>query len=217
MIIKLIIVTGILITGALAIKEKNMTYRQSILKKSYALIMKAHYKKGKQNIQLNKTNVSPNESIYDIVLTTLDGKALNMSSLKGRKILIVNTASDCGYTGQYESLQKLYEENIDRLIIIGVPSNDFKEQESASNEKISVFCKINYGVTFPLVSKSIVIKSENQNELYKWLSDSRKNGWCDIAPEWNFCKYFIDEEGKLIGYFPMSIDPLSEEIKEHLA
>ena len=97
-------------------------------------------------------------------------------------------------------------------MVVGIPANDFKGQESGSNESINAFCKKNYGVSFPLTSKSIVIKAEGQSALYKWLTDASKNGWCNTAPEWNFCKYLIDEKGMLVGYFPMSIDPFSEPI-----
>ena len=127
-------------------------------------------------------------------------------------MLIVNTASDCGFTAQYEALEKLSHQFADKLVIIGFPSNDFKEQESKNNEDIVNFCKKNYGVNFPLMEKSIVIKKNHQNEVHKWLSDMTVNGWCHQEPAWNFCKYLVNEQGVLTHYFPMTVDPLSLDI-----
>ena len=127
-------------------------------------------------------------------------------------MLLVNTASDCGYTGQYDELQKLYEEYQNKLIVIGFPANDFKEQEKGSDEEIAQFCKINYGVTFPLIKKSSVIKGNSQNEVYQWLSNKNLNGWNDQQPTWNFSKYLINEEGALTNYFAPFISPLSKDV-----
>ena len=131
------------------------------------------------------------------------------------KILIVNTASDCGYTPQYTDLEKLYKEYKDKLIILGFPANDFGEQEKGSNEEIASFCQINYGVTFPLMQKSTVIKSAAQNEVFKWLSDKNKNGWNEQEPTWNFCKYLVDENGILVNVYNSSVSPyeLIDELK----
>ncbi|HXL59000.1 MAG TPA: glutathione peroxidase, partial [Chitinophagaceae bacterium] len=128
---------------------------------------------------------------------------------KGKKVLLVNTASDCGYTGQYEELEKLYQQYKQRLIVIGFPANDFKEQEKGSDEEIAQFCTINYRITFPLMKKSIVIKSPGQNEVFQWLTDKNKNGWNDQQPVWNFSKYLVNEEGILSWYFDPSISPMS--------
>jgi len=151
-------------------------------------------------------------SLYTLKATLNDGTTLNMASLKGKKILLVNTASDCGYTSQYEQLQKLYSQYGNTLVVIGFPANDFKEQEKGTNEEIASFCKKNYGVSFPLAEKSIVIKKTDQNSIFQWLTDASKNGWNNQAPTWNFCKYLVNEEGMLINYFGPAVEPTSEEI-----
>ena len=129
-------------------------------------------------------------------------------------MLLVNTASDCGYTPQYTDLQKLYEEQKDKLVIIGFPANDFKEQEKGTDEEIAQFCKLNYGVTFPLMKKSVVIKSGEQNPIYKWLTDVKQNGWNEEQHSWNFSKYLISEDGVLLNYFGPSISPTSSSVTD---
>ena len=151
-------------------------------------------------------------SFYSLKDTTIDGKEFDFSQLKGKKVLLVNTASDCGYTGQYEELQKLYTRFSDKLMIIGFPANDFKEQEKGTDEEIAEFCKVNYAVSFLLMKKSSVIKDKQQNEVFKWLTDAAKNGWNRQQPTWNFSKYLVDEEGRLINYFDPGLSPLDKEI-----
>ncbi len=124
-------------------------------------------------------------------------------------MLLINTASDCGYTGQYKELEKLYQQYKQRLMIIGFPANDFKEQEKGSDEEIAEFCRINYSVTFPLMKKSTVVKSPEQNPVFQWLTDKNKNGWNNQPPTWNFSKYLVNEEGILTSYFDPSISPVS--------
>lgn len=210
---KVVFIVGVIIViAAFVVKQKDMSFRQSILQKLYPIIMQFSKMKGEQHIQLNNENITAKQSIYSIQMTTIDGVVFDLQQYKGKKILIVNTASDCGFTGQYENLEKLYQQYHSQLVVIGIPSNDFKEQEKGSNESINQFCKKNYGVHFPLMNKAIVIKSAKQSPLYQWLTDLQKNGWCTTAPEWNFCKYLIDEQGNLMGYFPMTIDPLSFKI-----
>ncbi len=130
--------------------------------------------------------------------------------------MLVNTASDCGYTGQYDDLQKLSEKYKDRLVVIGFPANDFKEQEKGTDEEIAAFCKINFGVSFPLMKKSSVKKGPEQNPVFQWLTDPAKNGWSKQPPSWNFCKYLVDEEGRLTHYFASTIEPLSTHITSAL-
>ena len=108
--------------------------------------------------------------------------------------MLVNTASNCGYTDQYDDLQKLHEQFQNKFVILGFPANDFKEQEKGNDEDIAQFCKINFGVTFPLMQKTSVIKSADQNAVFKWLTDSTNNGWNNKQPSWNFSKYLINEE-----------------------
>ena len=119
----------------------------------------------------------------------------------------MNTASDCGYTAQYDDLQKMYMENKDKLIILGFPSNDFGNQEKGNDEEIAQFCKINFGITFPLMKKTVVKKTSAQNSVFRWLTDKKENGWNDHQPDWNFSKYFVNEEGILTHYFGPSISP----------
>ncbi|MCY7309700.1 MAG: glutathione peroxidase, partial [Chitinophagaceae bacterium] len=126
--------------------------------------------------------------------------------------MLVITASDCGYTNQYEELQKLSDKYKDKLVIIVFPANDFKEQEKGTDTDIAAFCKKNYGITFSLAQKSVVIKSANQNPVFQWLTDSAKNGWNTKPPGWNFSKYLVNEQGVLTNYFGSSISPMSDDV-----
>ena len=130
--------------------------------------------------------------------------------------MFVNTASDCGYTGQYMELQKLYQQHKAKLVVIGFPANDFKQQERHSDKEIKEFCTFNYGVSFPLAAKSVVSGSANQNEVYQWLTDKHKNGWNNQQPSWNFAKYIVNENGVLTGYFDPAISPLSDEVLKYI-
>jgi glutathione peroxidase len=192
-----------------------MTLRQKILKLIYPLIIWRSKLKDRHNTILhNAKNIPPVTSVYDLSVQLNNGRVENLSAYKNKKLLIINTASDCGYTNQYEALQELYQANSDKLTIIGFPSNDFKEQEKGNDEEIARFCKINFGVTFPLAKKTAVRKGDNQNEIFQWLSDKNKNGWLNKTPSWNFTKYLINEKGILTHYFDPAIDPLSKEIRE---
>ena len=210
--IKVAIAFGILVSAAVLMKKKDMSYRQSILKSIYPMIMWSTHSNGKKQSLENKNGATPSMSFYDLTMIAIDGTPFNFSNLKGKKIMIVNTASDCGYTGQYEALEKLQQQYKDQLVVIGFPANDFKEQEKSDNQNIAAFCKKNYGVSFPLMEKSIVIKKNHQNLVHKWLSDMTLNGWCNQEPAWNFCKYLINEQGVLVNYFPMTIDPLDPSV-----
>jgi glutathione peroxidase len=159
----------------------------------------------------NTTNAKPQVSFYDLEYALNDGKTVHFSAFKGKKVLIVNTASNCGYTNQYEDLQKLHEQFREKLVVIGFPANDFKEQEKGSDEEIAAFCKLNYGVSFPLAKKSSVIGID-QNEVFRWLSDKNKNGWNTQEPTWNFSKYLVSEAGVLLNYFDPGVSPMSEEV-----
>jgi glutathione peroxidase len=210
--IKTAIALGVLVTATLLMKKSGMSYRQSVLKTLYPAIMWTSKSSGKKQIQINKNNAAPIVPFYTLTAKDISGNEFNFSTLKGKKVLIVNTASDCGFTAQYEALEKLSRQFGDKLVIIGFPSNDFKEQETKDNADIVNFCKKNYGVNFPLMEKSIVIKKNHQNEVHKWLSDMTINGWCHQEPAWNFCKYLVNEEGVLTHYFPMTVDPLSSDM-----
>ena len=193
--------------------SKNMTYRQKVLKAVYPAWMWFTKLTGKNSRELSGAKEPP-VSFYNNKAIAINGDTLDFSTLKGKKILVVNTASDCGYTNQYDDLQKLAATYKDKLIVLGFPANDFKEQEKGTNDEIAKFCKSNFGVTFPLMQKSVVIKSPQQNPVFQWLTDSAKNGWNGKAPTWNFSKYLVNEKGILTNYFDPSISPLSEAVKK---
>lgn len=159
----------------------------------------------------NQENSIRHSSSYDFKLKTIDGEEISLSKFKGKKLLLVNVASECGYTPQYKPLQELHEKYKDKLIVIGFPANNFGAQEPGNNDEIKNFCKKNYGVTFQMMEK-ISVKGEDMHPLYKWLSSKAENGVCDNAPTWNFCKYLLDENGKIIKFFNSKVEPLSEEI-----
>lgn len=153
----------------------------------------------------------PPSSIYEFNIEAIDGQTVDFSKYKGKKLMIVNTASKCGFTPQYEDLQKLHELYGDKIVILGFPSNNFMGQEPGSNLEIAQFCQKNYGVTFQLFAK-IDVKGKNQHPLYQWLSSKELNGWNDKAPSWNFCKYLIDENGKLVKFYKSGTNPMDQEI-----
>ena len=186
-------------------QNKNMNTRQRILKKIYPILMKMSRKAGKKITNAsNQISLTP---VYNIPIVLNDGSVLDLHQFKGKKILIVNTASDCGYTGQYEALEQLHQQQKDNLVIIGFPCNDFGNQEKGDNAAIASFCKKNYGVSFLLADKSIVVKKEGQHPLFTWLTDPAKNGWNKQAPTWNFCKYLIDENGNLVRFTDSNVEP----------
>ena len=187
------------------------TFKQKILRFLYPLIRKAS-KSGKNGTVIsNENNATSIVSFYQQKAVLNNGNPIDFSVYSGKKVLIVNTASNCGYTGQYAELQKLHEKLGDKLAIIAFPANDFAEQEKSSDNEISQFCQINYGVTFPIAKKGVVVKSKEQQPIFKWLTDSRANGWNSHQPDWNFSKYVIDEKGNLTNYFGPSISPLDSE------
>ncbi|MFN5704481.1 MAG: glutathione peroxidase [bacterium] len=159
----------------------------------------------------NKNNMSSNKSFYDFKMKSINGDIIDFSKYKGKKVLIVNTASECGYTKQYKDLEQLNKLHGDKVVIIGFPSNNFGGQEPGSNEEIASFCQKNYGVSFQMYEK-VDVTGKNACDLYKWLSDKSLNGWNDQSPKWNFNKYLIDENGQLVKYFASNINPMSEEI-----
>lgn len=204
----IIIIVAVLAVAGLLIKKPQMTWKQSILKAAYPFIMLMGKLTGQsKNILLNKDQVKPIDSFYDLQAVKNNGDTLHFSELKGKKVLLVNTASDCGYTGQYEELEQLHQQYGDRLVVIGFPANDFKDQEKKSDEDIAAFCKVNYGVSFLLMKKGQVIKGAQQQSVYVWLTDPFKNGWCNKQPDWNFSKYLINENGLLESYYSQWVSP----------
>ena len=154
-------------------------------------------------------------SIYDFKVPGLLGGEIDFSKFKGKKILIVNTASKCGNTPQYEGLEKLYESYKDKLVIVGFPANNFGSQEPGSNDEIAEFCKKNYGVTFPMAEK-ISVEGEDIAPLYKWLvSEAAKKGFNDPVT-WNFTKFLLDEKGQLVTVFNAKTQPMSDEVLKYL-
>ncbi len=151
------------------------------------------------------------QTLYDFNLTKLgDGSNLDLSQYKGKKVILLNVASECGFTPQYADWQKFYEASGEKIVVIGIPSNEFGGQEPGSNQDISTFCQTNYGVTFPMAGKAVV-KGENKHPLYQWLTTKSLNGWNDKEPGWNFCKYVINEKGQLTHFFGSKILPTDPE------
>lgn len=150
-------------------------------------------------------------SIYNFKVEGLEGGAIDFSQFRGKKILIVNTASKCGYTPQYEGLQKLYNAYKDKLVIVGFPANNFGGQEPGTNTEIQEFCKKNYGVTFPMAAK-VSVKGDDMAPVFKWLTNKSENGVLDAEIKWNFGKFLLDEKGTLIEYFPSKVEPMSDEL-----
>ncbi len=171
---------------------------------------------GNGKVLVNRKKAPAVVSFYDLKVTLNDGKELEFDQLKGKNVLLVNTASDCGYTGQYAELQQLHERHQDNLVIIGFPANDFKEQEKGTDQEISRFCQVNYGVSFHLSQKSNVTAGPEQHPVYQWLTQAAKNGWNSHQPDWNFSKYLVDEKGILIRYFGPAISPTGPEILKEL-
>lgn len=194
--------------------SRNMSYRQKVLKAVYPIWMWWSNLRGKNATRLANENKQPHIPFHSLRGTLNNGESLDFGSLKGKKVLLVNTASNCGFTDQYDDLQKLYEQNVSKLVIIGFPANDFKEQEKGTDEEIAAFCKLNYGVTFPLMKKSTVVRGEGQNEVFQWLTDPGRNGWNDKLPSWNFTKYLVNENGILTHVFGPSVSPGSEEVRD---
>lgn len=152
------------------------------------------------------------KSFYDFTVETIDGKDLPLSTFKGKKVLVVNVASKCGFTPQYAKLEELYTKyGKDNFVVIGFPANNFLSQEPGSNEEIKEFCTLNYGVTFPMMAK-ISVKGKDMAPLYKWLTQESENGVQDAKVGWNFHKFLIDENGKWVASYGSSTDPLSKEI-----
>ena len=158
---------------------------------------------------------TPIKSIYNIKMQSIDNESIDLASFKGKKILFVNVASKCGFTPQYAELQKLHETYKDQLVIIGIPCNQFMNQEPGSNEEIVEFCQKNYGVSF-LMTEKVDVKGSNQHALYKWLTSKEMNGSLDSKVKWNFQKYLVNESGEFLEVFSSSIAPMDSKITIHL-
>ncbi|WP_438946509.1 glutathione peroxidase [Sediminibacterium sp.] len=166
-------------------------------------------------VMLSAFTLPGGPSIHSFKVKSIDGKTIDFSSFKGKKILVVNTASKCGYTPQYEALQKVYEAHKDKLVIVGFPANNFGGQEPGSDSEIQDFCKARFGVSFPMASK-VSVKGSDMAPIYKWLTAKTENGVLDAEIGWNFGKFLLDENGKLIAYYPSKVKPDSEEILKYV-
>lgn len=155
------------------------------------------------------------KSIYDFKVDGLSGGTIDFSQFKGKKILIVNTASKCNYTPQYEYLEKLYEKYKDKLVIVGFPASNFLNEEPRNNDEIKAFCTKNYGVTFPMAAK-VSVKGDDIIPIFKWLTNKSENGVMDADIKWNFTKFLLDENGNLIAKFDSNVGPMSNEIVKYL-
>lgn len=161
---------------------------------------------------MSALTVQAQKSFYDFKVKTITGEDFDLASLKGKKVLVVNTASKCGNTPQYKDLEALYKKYKDRnFVVIGFPANNFLGQEPGTNEEIAEFCQANYGVTFPMMEK-LSVKGNDQSPIYSWLTQKSKNGKMDSEVKWNFQKYMIDENGQLIGVIPPKENPNSEKV-----
>lgn len=154
---------------------------------------------------------NPKKSFYDFQINSIEGEAVDFKKYKGKKVLLVNVASKCGFTPQYGELEELHEKYGNKVVILGFPANNFGSQEPGSNEEIAEFCQKNYGVKFQMFEK-ISVTGQDQHPLYQWLSKKELNGWNDQAPKWNFSKYLINEKGELVKFFDSKVKPMSQEM-----
>ena len=166
------------------------------------------------SVKSNQSNVME-KGIYAFKVESLDGGSVDFSKFKGKKILIVNTASQCGYTPQYKGLEALHEKYKDKLVIVGFPANNFGQQEPGTNTEIKAFCTKNYGVSFPMAAK-VSVKGSDIAPIYKWLCNKSMNGVLDAEIKWNFGKFLLDEKGNLVKYFSSDVEPMSTEITSKL-
>ncbi len=179
------------------------------------ILLACNTKKAETNIS-NPENASQMQpSIHSLSYTGIDGTPVSLSTYKGKKILIVNTASECGYTPQYKQLQELYNLHKDQLVVIGFPANDFGGQEPGENKDILQFCEKNYGVTFPL-SEKITVKGKGISPVFEWLTQKELNGKMDATVKWNFTKFLLDEDGRLLASFDSQVTPLDDAILGYL-
>ncbi|WP_303310998.1 glutathione peroxidase [Hymenobacter sp. BT730] len=192
------------------------TFRQKLLKTFYPLIMRLSKSSSRGKVLASTQKLPAPVPFYQLDSQLNSGKDFSFESLKGKKVLLVNTASNCGFTNQYAELQQLSEQFADQLVVLGFPANDFAEQEKDDDKTIEQFCQVNFGVSFPLMKKTVVVKQAEQHPVYRWLSEARQNGWNEQAPDWNFSKYLISEDGRLTHYFGPAVSPLSDTVVQQL-
>lgn len=164
-----------------------------------------------QLFSMNTPVETPKQSFYTFKMKTIDGEMIDFSQYKGKKVLLVNVASKCGFTPQYAELEQLNKQYGGKVVILGFPANNFGGQEPGTNAEIADFCQKNYGVTFQMFDK-ISVTGEDQHPLYQWLSKKEMNGWNDQSPKWNFSKYLVNEKGELIKFYESKVSPMSPEL-----
>jgi glutathione peroxidase len=188
---------------------------------SIATILLSCVRPGENTVNTTQNNAMSNyqqdtaTSIHSFKVEAIDGGTINFADFKGKKILIVNTASQCGYTPQYKELEALYNKYKEKLIVVGFPANNFGQQEPGSNTEIKSFCQKNYGVSFPLAAK-ISVKGNDMAPIYRWLTQKQLNGVLDAEIKWNFNKFLLDENGRVIAKFESGTNPLSKDITGRL-
>jgi len=216
LIVFLLVLSGVFIyVEAINWNSKEMTIRQKIAKACYPLLMSmGKLFSQRSKMKKNPSHLAPSASFYQLMTTANNGEQIRFERFRGRKVLLVNTASECGFTPQYDELERLQEQFRDKLVVLGFPSNDFGAQERGSDEEIASFCKKNYRISFTLAKKSSVAKGSSQNKIFEWLSHKDENGWNDQDPTWNFSKYLVNEDGILTHYFDPSLSPLSDDVVE---
>jgi len=180
---------------------------------SLSTIVKGIFSDKKDAASAPANAVSSAKTLFDFTVKSIDGKTVDLGKYKGKKIVILNTASRCGYTPQYGDWEKFHKAHGDKVVVLGFPANNFMSQEPGSNDEIASFCQKNYGVTFPMFEKVDVVGND-QSPLYQWLSKKDQNGWNDKAPSWNFCKYVINEQGQLTNFFASGVKPNDAEFKK---
>ena len=175
-----------------------------------ALALMACFNPNEMTTRPENTPATPTGSFFQFTVNSLDGQPVALEQFKGKKIIVLNTASECGFTPQYADWEKFYEANKDSVVVLGFPCNDFGSQEPGSAGQIKSFCEKNYGVTFPMFEK-VSVKGTGKSPVYQWLTDPAQNGWNTQEPTWNFCKYVLDENGTLTHFFASNVKPGSEE------
>jgi glutathione peroxidase len=188
-----------------------MTIRQKFLQIVYPVYVRlSRISKNKSRVLLNNKTAPP-VSFYSLQGELCGDKQLDFKTFQGKKVLLVNTASGCGFTEQFDQMQKLFKQYNTELVVIAFPTNDF-DTDNSNDEQIALFCRENFRVSFPILKKSSVKKSKSQNNVFKWLTNPSANGWNSQPPTWNFCKYLVNENGILTGYFGSAIEPIGKEI-----
>jgi|SRR6476620_7637157 len=193
-----------------------MALLKNLIKDLYNLRMKISDKTGIGiSITSNKNASISQDNFYGLTAFDIKGNPVNFEIFRNKKVLIVNLASQCGFTPQYNELEDLHRRYKDKIQVLGFPSNDFGGQEPGADEEIADFCRLNFGVSFPLFHKDHV-SGVNKQQVYQWLTDPSKNGWNNKEPSWNFCKYLVNEQGQLVNIYSSSVSPTAPEITNQL-